>query len=122
MTRGRATVKYVLPLALGALLLGVLLLGAPALLQAQSAAPAKVMFGKNVRLSGAFQQHEPAIAANPVNPNNLVAVYQGPVSATDIRSCSFVFTSDGGRTWTAGGNAPLERPGDACADPSITAD
>src|SRR6266571_615550 len=127
MARRRVAARYSLAPVLGALLLvggavlGALLPGADTILQAQSAAPAKVMFGKNVRLSGAFAQNEPAIAANPADPNNLVAVHQGPVSVA-FRSCSFVFTTDGGRTWTAGGNAPLQNAGDACADPSITAD
>ena len=40
----------------------------------QAAGPTGARFGKNLRLTPNLQQNETAIAANPLNPDNLVAV------------------------------------------------
>jgi hypothetical protein len=69
-----------------------------------------------------LSQNESAIAANPRNPDNLVAVFQGRLAPGDPRSCFFAFTIDRGKTWQVGGRAPLEGPGDFCADPAVAAD
>ena len=87
----------------------------------QAAGPTGARFGKNLRLTPGLQQNETAIAANPLNPDNLVAVSQGP-QAFGQRACRFMSTMDGGRSWTLGGSVPLERSGDECGDPSIAAD
>jgi len=86
-----------------------------------------VAFGPDIRLSGSdpqgFSQNETAIAVNPRDPNNLVVVFQGRFLSTEVWvSCFFATSVDGGRTWTLGGRAPLERSDEFCADPSVTAD
>src|SRR5207245_7438894 len=68
-----------------------------------------------------------AIAASPRDPLNLVAGYHdtrevNPIPGAEI--CRFAYSTDGGATWTAGGQTPLiEEPSQTfCADPSIAAD
>jgi hypothetical protein len=78
--------------------------------------PRPVQFGPNIMLSGA-SNFEPAIAVNPLDPNNLVAGF------FDSRSnCHSVFTTDGGQTWTAGGAPPQPNGGKICGDVSLAAD
>src|SRR5262249_18136230 len=107
-------------------LANLLLLILPVLGDANLAAPMDVTFGKNVSISGSdpamLSQNESAIAANPRNPDNLVVVFQGKLAPSDPRSCFFAFTIDRGKTWQVGGRAPLEGPGDFCADPAVAAD
>jgi len=81
-----------------------------------------VNVGQERQAERGVAQNEPVIAANPANPNNLVRLYQGPVSATDIPVVQLRLHGRRRPHLTFGGNAPLERRGDACADPSITAD
>ncbi len=100
----------------------VLLVAATPSVTSQSSGPTSVQFGKNIRLTVNLDQEETAIAANPLNAANLVAVSQGPLGRPTPRACDFVFTTNGGKSWMFGGSAPLERSGDTCADPAIAAD
>jgi hypothetical protein len=90
------------------------------------AAPA-VNFAQNKLISApdpdGVTQNETAIAVNPTNPDNLVAVFQGLSRSTDrVTSCFFTSTADGGKTWQAAVKASLEASGDICFDPFVSAD
>jgi BNR repeat protein len=105
-------------------LVSLLILSVPLIHLTQADSPG-VIFTSETRLSGGspqeLSQNEPAIAVNPLNPDNIVAVFQAP-SPNGFRSCFFSFSFDGGRHWTFGGSAPRERNDEFCADPGITAD
>src|SRR5216117_2158060 len=79
--------------------------------------PRNVQFGPNIML-GRPSNYEPAIAVNPLNPNNLVAAFFDP--GRDI--CRSAFTIDGGGTWSTGGLPPQSSNGKICGDPSLGAD
>ena len=114
--------KGIQPRALWNLLL-IIVVGVNTLM---AAAPGEVSFGMDVSISGRdpdrVSQNETAIAANPVNPETLVAVFQGKLTASDRRSCFFSFTNNAGRTWQVGGKAPLQGARDLCIDPAIAVD
>ena len=86
-----------------------------------------VRFGPNISVSGhgsgvAFQ-NETSIAANPKDPKNLVAVFQGGQDEFDPeQGCFFSFTTDGGKTWQFGGRVPQQKAGNFCSDPAIASD
>jgi len=94
--------------------------------QVSTSSPTGVSFGKNIRISGddpnGLNQNETAIAVNPSDSTNLVAVFQERVTRSRPLNCLFAFSTNSGRTWTLGGRGPLEKGGDFCFDPSITAD
>ena len=97
----------------------------PGLAQTAPAA-GQTSFGKNILISGSDpngqSQNETAIAVNPANPSNLVAVFQGRYGMTGPSGCFFAFTLNGGKNWNPGGRAPLQRIDDECFDPSVAAD
>src|SRR2546428_2312772 len=112
-------------------------LGAGASARAQSTSATTggppVRFSADFRVSGDARfsnnsdQEETTIAVNPRDPLNLVAGYHdtreiNPIPGAEI--CRFAYSTDGGATWTAGGQTPLEEePSQTfCADPSIAAD
>jgi len=64
---------------------------------------------------------EPAIAASPLDPNNLVAGFFGETSKL-ASSCFFRSSRDGGTTWIPGGTLAVKFPDDLCADPALAAD
>ena len=105
-------------------LVSLLVLSVPIVQVTQADSPG-VVFTSETRLSGGspqeLSQNEPAIAVNPLDPDNLVAVFQAP-SPNGFHSCLFSYSFDGGRHWTFGGTAPRERNDEFCADPGITAD
>ena len=87
-------------------------------------------FGPNIRLTGfdqsyvnAVNQREPAIAANPRDPNNLVTGFFDRYPTTQDPICGVSYSTDGGRTWNPGGATPVI-PGSflTCGDPSLSAD
>src|SRR5438445_7174126 len=86
-----------------------------------------VSFGPDFRVGdkqsfSTNSQREPAIAANPTDPNNLVSVFFEDSSGNNSPG-RFAFTADGGLTWTVGGAAPLPQGvKTAGIDPSVAAD
>jgi hypothetical protein len=111
-------------LAFGGLLCAALI----ARLPAAPPGPRAVSFGAVTRLGGdqpfsfVAGQTEPAIAVNPADPRNLVAVFHDNLTSPRKFLCRFAHSADGGATWTLGGAAPLEADGHTCSDPSIAAD
>lgn len=88
-------------------------------------APAPVQFGADQRLSvmssNIHDFVEPAIAASPLDPQNLVAAFFGETDPLRT-TCFFRSSTDGGATWGPGGTLFSRTPDDLCADPSVAAD
>lgn len=108
------------------------LLVATAHLSAQTAPAAPrttraVSFGPDFRIGdkrsfSTSSQFEPAIAANPTDPNNLVSAFFESTSGNNSPG-RFAFTTNGGLTWTVGGATPLPSGvTTAGTDPSVAAD
>ncbi|RME46385.1 MAG: hypothetical protein D6795_15445, partial [Deltaproteobacteria bacterium] len=75
--------------------------------------------GDDVNISADdLPQMEPAIAVNPTDPDNIVAVYFG-ITAEGEQRCSYAYTKDGGATWQ-GKVAYPDLPFTTSADPVVT--
>ncbi|RMD98836.1 MAG: hypothetical protein D6812_12765, partial [Deltaproteobacteria bacterium] len=75
--------------------------------------------GDDVNISADdLPQMEPAIAVNPTDPENIVAVYFG-ITAEGEQRCSYAYTKDGGATWQ-GKVAYPDLPFTTSADPVVT--
>jgi hypothetical protein len=90
--------------------------------------PGGFKFGTNIRLSDEhiprrlISQTEPAVAASPANPLNLVAGFHDLFPKTQDFVCRFVSTTNGGASCILGGATPLQTSGNFCSDPAIAAD
>ncbi len=87
------------------------------------------LFGPETTLRGvedpnnSIDENETAIAANPLDPLNLVAGFKTETFATGGLSCYATFTIDGGTTWAPGGRLPIQQDDfSKCVDPSLVAD
>src|SRR5258708_1264828 len=111
------------PIVVAALLTAAVLAATPAALAgAQTAVTTPV----NVDISQRhLNESEEAIAVNPTNPDNIVAVTNVGHAEAGLTAGMFEGVSfDGGKTWATkliglGGGDPL---GDACCDPSLSFD
>src|SRR5262245_19127984 len=90
--------------------------------------PIPVIFGPNINLSDLSPgtqgrtEREPTVAVNPVDPMNLVEGHIDRLPSPHDNTDVFSFSSDGGRTWTFGGQVPLQAPDDAPVDPILARD
>jgi hypothetical protein len=108
-----------------------LLLQAATLTYGQTASDASgPLFLRDFRVDGlpngqnqaGFFQRESFIAANPVDPLQMVSGFMGRYLQSESQGCQFSFSQDGGETWILGGRAPTEAENEGCADPVIAAD
>ncbi|HEY3123858.1 MAG TPA: hypothetical protein VGK70_07310 [Thermoanaerobaculia bacterium] len=73
----------------------------------------------SVATSGLHDFVEPAIAASPLDPGNLVAAFFG-VKDFYTSTCFFRSSRDGGATWAPGGTIATRFPDDLCDDATRT--
>ena len=107
-------------------LVSAILIAGSGLASAAPTSPVPVQFAPDIELSAdkpATLYHiEPTIAADPRDPNHLVAGFFGPPDQATVPKCFAEVTFDAGATWIPAGTAPLASEFDDCADPSMAAD
>ncbi|MGP8330222.1 MAG: cohesin domain-containing protein [Methanosarcinaceae archaeon] len=77
-------------------------------------------FSAPVAIHDGYYGYKPAIAVDPVNPQNIFVAYVGYQSAGESRSVRAVKSSDGGLTW--GASIPIHGGNLNCNNPDIIVD